>query len=103
LGIVAGVIDVIPMIIQGLTWDANISAFSMWIIVGFLISIIDLKINSIVKGILIAFIVLLPSTILIGWKEPISLIPISILTLILGGLIGFSYIKIIERKNSKTL
>ena len=55
LGIVAGTIDVIPMIIQGLTWDANISAFSMWIIVGFLISTIDLKINSIIKGILTAF------------------------------------------------
>jgi len=102
LGIVAGVIDIIPMIIQGLTWDANISAFSMWIIVGFLVSIIDLKINSIVKGILIAFLVLLPSAILIVWKEPISLIPISIMTVILGGLIGFSNNKIIE-KNSKML
>jgi hypothetical protein len=103
LGIFAGAIDVIPMIIQGLTWDANISAFSMWVIVGFLISTIDLKTNSIVKGILIAFLVLLPSAILIGWKEPASLIPISIMTVILGGLIGFLYNKIIERKNSKTL
>jgi hypothetical protein len=103
LGIVAGTIDVIPMIIQGLTWDANISAFSMWIIVGFLISTIDLKINSIIKGILIAFLVLLPSAILIGWKEPLSLIPISIMTIFLGGLIGFSFNKITERQNSKTL
>ena len=29
LGMVAGVIDVIPMIMQNLTWDANISAFTM--------------------------------------------------------------------------
>jgi hypothetical protein len=98
LGIVAGTIDVIPMIMQNLTWDANISAFSMWIIVGFLISMIDLKINSIIKGILIAFLVLLPSAILIGWKEPLSLIPISIMTIILGGLIGFSFNKITERQ-----
>jgi hypothetical protein len=27
LGIVAGVLDVIPMVLQGLTWDANLSAF----------------------------------------------------------------------------
>lgn len=98
LGIVAGIIDVIPMIMQNLTWDANISAFSRWIIVGFLIAMIDLKINSIIKGILIAFLVLLPSAILIGWKEPISLIPISIMTIILGGLIGFSFNKITERQ-----
>lgn len=90
LGFVAGIIDVIPMIMQKLTWDANISAFSMWIVVGFLISTIDLKINSIVKGILIAFLVLLPSAILIGWSEPFALIPIAIMTTILGGLLGFS-------------
>ena len=89
LGIIAGILDIIPMIMQNLTWDANISAFTMWIVVGFLISTIDLKINSIVKGILIAFLVLLPTAILIGWQEPISLIPIAIMTAILGGLIGY--------------
>lgn len=98
LGIVAGVIDVIPMILQNLTWDANISAFTMWIVVGFLISTIDLKINSIFKGILVAFIVILPTAILIGWKEPASLIPIAIMTTILGGLLGFSINKIADKK-----
>lgn len=29
LGLVAGIIDVISMIIQDLTWDANISAFTI--------------------------------------------------------------------------
>ena len=48
LGIAAGIIDVIPMILQNLTWDANISAFTMWIVVGFLISTNDLKINPII-------------------------------------------------------
>ncbi|HHT23836.1 MAG TPA: hypothetical protein GXZ87_11105 [Bacteroidales bacterium] len=97
-GIIAGVIDVIPMIMQNLTWDANISAFTMWIVVGFLIATIDLKINSIIKGILIAFLVLLPSAILIGWEEPVSLIPILIMTTILGGLLGFSINKTLNKK-----
>ena len=98
LGVVAGIIDVIPMIMQKLTWDANISAFTMWIVVGFLIATIDLKINSIIKGILTAFLVLLPTAILIGWKEPVSLIPIVIMTTILGGLLGFSINKILREK-----
>ncbi len=98
LGIVAGIIDIIPMVIQKLTWDANTSAFIMWVIVGFLISTVDLKMNSIVKGILIAFLVLMPCAILIGWKEPISLVPIIIITLILGGLLGYSIRKISDRK-----
>ena len=29
LGIIAGILDVIPMIIQDLTWDANLSAFAL--------------------------------------------------------------------------
>lgn len=98
LGIVAGIIDVIPMILQNLTWDANISAFAMWIVVGFLISTIDLKINPMIKGILIAFLVLLPTAILIGWKEPVSLVPIIIITTILGGLLGFSIQKAVGSK-----
>ena len=98
LGIIAGIIDVIPMIIQKLTWDANISAFIMWVVVGFLITTVDLKIKPILKGILIAFLVLLPSAILIGWKEPVSLIPITIMTLILSSLLGIFVNKYTENK-----
>jgi len=89
-GLVAGIIDVIPMLLQQLTWDANISALSMWMVVGILISTVDWKINSILKGVLISLLVLLPSAILIGWKNPILLFPIFTITIILGGILGFS-------------
>jgi len=89
LGTVAGIIDVIPMVLQKLTWDANLSAFSLWIISGFLIATSNLKIKGVAKGIIISFFVLLPSAIIIGWQEPFSLIPITIMTLILGSALGF--------------
>ncbi len=88
-GIMAGIIDVLPMIFQKLTWDANLSAFSMWIIAGFMVSTSNLKINSVLKGILISFLLLTPSAIIIGWSQPISLMPIFLMTLILGGLLGY--------------
>jgi len=97
LGASAGIIDVIPMIIQKLTWDANLSAFSMWTIAGFFISTSYLQINPIAKGILISFLCLTPCAILIAWKEPYSLVPILIMTLILGSLLGF----VIEKINKK--
>jgi hypothetical protein len=93
-GIIAGIIDVIPMIIQNLTWDANLSAFSMWVVVGVFIASTHWKLNSPIKGILIAFMILMPSAIIIGWKEPFSLLPISIMTIILGGLLGYFIEKI---------
>jgi hypothetical protein len=97
LGITAGIIDLIPMLIQRLTWDANISAFTMWIVVGFFIAATELKINSIIKGIVIGYLVLLPSSFIIGWQKPLSLVPILIMTTILGGLLGFT-IEWIKRK-----
>lgn len=95
-GVVAGIIDVIPMIIMKLTWDANISAFMMWVIIGFFLSSIELKIHGILKGIIVSYLVLLPSAILIGWNEPSSLIPIIGMTTILGSLLGFFISKIKE-------
>lgn len=94
LGLAAGIIDLIPMLLEKLTWDANVSALSMWVIVGIFISTIEWKINSILKGVLISVMVLLPTAILIAWKEPISLIPIVSMTIILGGLLGYSIRKI---------
>jgi len=91
LGAIAGIIDVIPMVIQRLTWDANISAFLMWVVIGFILSITELNMNSILKGILISYLVLLPAAILIGWKEPVSLVPILMMTTILGGALGYSF------------
>jgi len=88
-GIIAGIIDVTPMIIQNLTWDANISAFIMWIVVGFLIASTDFKIKPVFKGIFTAFLVLSPSIFLIAWEDVKVLIPISIMTIILGALLGF--------------
>lgn len=96
-GVVAGVIDIIPMILQNLTWDANFSAFAMWVVIGFFLSVADIKMNVVVKGILVSFSVLLPSAILIGWDEPASLLPVLIMTAILGGLLGLTVDNLTEK------
>lgn len=102
LGIIAGLLDLIPMIIQDLPWNANLSAFSMWLVIGFLVSITDLKINEIVKAVIIAFLVLLPNLFIIGAQDPVSVIPIVIMTLLLSSLLGFVYGRIIDNlKNNK--
>lgn len=88
-GIIAGIIDLVPMIFQKLSMDASLSAFFMWVISGYLIAHTKIGLKGVFKGIVISFLVLIPSAILIGWKEPISLIPISIMTLILGGILGY--------------
>jgi len=88
-GSIAGMVDVVPMIFQKLTWDANLSAFTLWVVTGFIISTSDLKIKGISKGVLVSFLVLIPSAVLIGWHQPFVLIPIILMTLILGSLLGY--------------
>jgi hypothetical protein len=90
LGLVAGLLDVTPMIIKGLPWSANISAFTMWLIIGFLIATSDLKLPPIAKGLLISFLSLVSPAVLIAWSEPMSLAPISAMTAILGSALGYA-------------
>lgn len=96
LGIGAGVIDLIPMVIQGLTWDANLSAFLLWVVSGFILATSNLQLTPVLKGIVISFLCLLPSLPIIGWEDPISLLPILIMTLILGSALGFTYSKLVK-------
>ena len=94
LGIGAGVIDLIPMVIQGLTWDANLSAFLLWVVSGFMLATSNLQLPPVLKGIVLSYLCLLPSLPIIGWEDPVSLLPILIMTLILGSALGFAYSKL---------
>jgi hypothetical protein len=89
LGIIAGIIDVTPMVAQNLTWDANLSAFSLWVVSGFLIASSNLKISGALKGLLISFLIAIPALFLIGWNAPLTLVPIIIMTTILGSVLGY--------------
>ena len=88
-GVIIGIVDVIPMIFMKLTWDANISAFTMWVVISYLVYCNNQNINQIIKSIIISFLVLIPNAILIGWNNPINLVPVIIMTLILGIIMGF--------------
>jgi len=94
LGIGAGIIDLIPMMFQGLTWDANISAFLLWVVSGFILATSNLQLPPVLKGIVISFLCLLPSLPIIGWEDPFGLIPIFGMTLLLGAALGYSYGKL---------
>ena len=89
LGAIAGGIDIIPMVVQKLPLNADLSAFSLWVVVGVLTAMITVKIPGALKGIIVSFMVLLPCSFIIGWNEPMSLIPIAGMTLVLGSFVGF--------------
>lgn len=96
VGIIAGILDIIPMIFQKLPLEANLSAFSLWVVVGIMPATSNLQIHAVLKGIIIAFLCLLPSVFIIGWNDPFFLLPIIIMTLILGGSAGFIFHKLMK-------
>lgn len=88
MGFVAGIIDIIPMIAQRLDIYSIFSAFSEWIILGILINYFPLKIKGFLKGLLISEIVIIPVLILVSQTSLIAIIPIIIMTAILGSTLG---------------
>ena len=88
-GIIFGIVDVIPMIIMKMTWETLISAFSMCIIGGFIISISNLKLNNTLKGTLIFFLIALPMMIIVIASSPKELIPMLSTNLVIGSLMGY--------------
>jgi hypothetical protein len=67
------------------------------VVCGFLISASDLNVKGWIKGVLISFMVVLPCAVLIGWKEPLTLIPISLMTAILVSASGWGIEKFSRR------
>ena len=96
LGTFAGIIDLLPMIIQRLPFNACLSAFSMWIVIGIFVSVTDFRLNAVIKAIIIALLVLLPNSFLISWDDPVKIIPITILTILIAGLLGYFYRRLTE-------
>ncbi len=87
-GIIAGLIDIAPMLMMKLPWNANFSAFLTWLIAAFFIATSNLAVAGIIKGLVVSFLLVLPVLFIIegGFEKRI---PIIVMTLILGSLLGY--------------
>jgi hypothetical protein len=90
IGIIAGTIDVVPMIIQKLDKYACLSAFVHYLVLGIIIPYVSWGIAPWLKGSIIAFLVSIPVMILVIPKDRKALIPMILFSLVLGAGIGFA-------------
>lgn len=84
IGITAGLIDVIPMIIRKIDKFACWSAFVHWVVLGTIIPFVGWDIQPWLKGLIIGELVSLPVMILVFASDRKAVIPISIFSAILG-------------------
>ncbi len=84
IGLIAAIIDVVPMVIQKLDKRACISAGIHWIVLGFIIPFVEWPIVSWLTGSIIGLITALPVMILVSEKDKKALIPITVFSILLG-------------------
>jgi hypothetical protein len=96
MGIVAGIIDVIPMVIQKLDMYSCVSAFIHWVVLGLVIPYVTWNIKPWLKGLLIAELTAISIMIIVYPQYPISLIPMIIFSAILGAGVGVAGAKFVR-------
>ena len=84
IGIVAGIIDVIPMVIQKMEKSANLSAFSHWVVLGLIIPFVSWNITPWLKGLIIAELSAIPILFMVAPKDKKAILPITLMSAILG-------------------
>jgi len=89
LGAFAGIIDIIPMLMQKLDKHSIASAFIQWVILGFVITHMEFGIEGWLKGLIVAVILSVPVIVLVVKTDPKSSVPIIVMSAILGSVVGF--------------
>jgi len=84
IGCVAGLIDVIPMIIQKLSKTANWSAFIHWVALGLIIPFVHWNMDPWLKGLIIGELATLPVMIIVWPQDKKALIPMVAFSALLG-------------------
>ena len=95
IGLTAGIIDVVPMIIMKLEKVANISAFTHYFVLGLIIPFVDWDLKPWITGVIISFLSALPMIIIVYSKDKKAIIPMILFSLILGAGIGLAGAKFI--------
>jgi hypothetical protein len=89
LGVVAGVLDVLPMVaLKSNPW-AMASAFTHWVVLGVLIAYLQVNLRTWIKGLLVGGASAVPVVLMVYPVEPTGIVPISVMSLLLGSLVGY--------------
>jgi hypothetical protein len=95
IGIIAALIDVIPMIIQKLDRISCLSAFFHYLMIGLIIPFVNWDLTPWLKGMVISLLMALPVMIIVYSKDKKAIIPMILFAIILGAGIGIAGAKFI--------
>ena len=88
-GIVAGGIDILPMVLKKMDRYSILSAFVHWVVLGVIIPYVNWNMHPSVRGLIIAVISAIPIMLIVAKEDVQAVIPMLIFSVILGLLLGF--------------
>jgi len=95
IGLAAGIIDVVPMIIQKLDTESCLSAFVHYLALGLIIPFVNWNSAPWLTGICISLLTALPVMILVYRKDRKAILPMLLFSILLGAGIGLAGAKFI--------
>lgn len=95
IGICAGIIDIIPMLIQKLEKSAIVAAFIHWVALGLIIPFVSWNIAPWLQGLIIGELMALPVIAMIFKQDKKAALPILVMSAILGIGVAFAGSKFI--------
>lgn len=99
LGTAAGILDVIPMILLGLSWQANVSALLHWIALGVIITFARFPMAGWLSGLTVALLTGIPVAVLATATDHSAWLPILASSIVLGSMLGLLAEKLINTPN----
>jgi len=90
LGMLAGIIDILPMIRQKVNKYSIAAIFIQWVLIALVVYFINWDISSWLKGLVIAELGMLPFMIQAGYRNKKSILPTFVFAAVLGIFLGLS-------------
>lgn len=97
LGSILGGVNITPMLFQNLDYTVIISNFIIWIVIGLVLSISNLKFNYIIQGSIMSVVISASSLVYIAASSVIGLIWTILWTILSGAVMGFLFEKIVGK------
>ena len=89
IGVLAAIIDITPGVIRGIDLRITLTGFSFWVLMGPTIAFIVLPMKDWLKGLVVASLLSIPGTIIMSLVEPSTVLPMFLLAIALGAMIGY--------------
>jgi hypothetical protein len=90
IGLAAGILDIIPMLLKKTPMNVWIVPFVHWVVLGVLIAYIKMPFPAWATGSIVAILTALPTLITYSQTKLQSVLPIAAISLVLGAIVGIA-------------